>query len=71
MTNKIHAMPSGEGTARLHLSLGYQSIVRPATIKHERSHYELWAQSGEFKTARSLVRALVIAQDLASPSAVY
>lgn len=38
-TRKIHAMPEGDGTARLHLSLGYQSVVRMPTIKHERDQY--------------------------------
>jgi hypothetical protein len=38
-THKIHAMPEGDGTARLHTSLGYQSVVRMQTTQHERDQY--------------------------------
>lgn len=68
--HKIHAMPEGDGTARL-TGRGYQSLVRMQTIRHERDYHDLWAFSGEFKTARQLVRALVISQDRANPEAVY
>lgn len=49
----------------------FRSTVSDSTREHERGYHELWARSGEFKTARGLVRALLNAQDLSSPSAVY
>jgi hypothetical protein len=47
------------------------ALVSKATRSHERAYHELWAFKGEFKTARQVVRALVMTQDLSSPSAVY
>lgn len=54
--HKIHAMPEGDGTARLHTSLGYQSVVRIETIKHERGYADLWTATEKFPNARALVR---------------
>lgn len=59
------------GLERRPANLPHAGFVTYATLEHERAYHDLWAFTGEFKTARQLVRALVVAQDRTNASAVY